>query len=175
MNKIVAGMIGGFVATAPMTAVMVALHRKLPARERYPLPPRKVTMNVADTLQVKHAMDEDDRFAATIAAHFGYGAGAGAVYGAFADRVPGPAAAKGIGWGMIVWSGSYLGLLPALGLHEPATRHPVHRNLLMITAHVVWGATLGVVTDKLQKTSQRQNPPSHPPKRRRLATAGAHS
>ena len=47
MNRIVAGTLAGLTATAPMTAAMIAMHKALPAHERYPLPPRKVTMRVA--------------------------------------------------------------------------------------------------------------------------------
>jgi len=43
----------------------------------------------------------------------------------------------------MVWGGSYLGLLPSLGILRPATDHPAQRNALMIAAHLVWGATLG--------------------------------
>jgi hypothetical protein len=59
--------------------------------------------------------------------------------------VPGPRVVSGIGWGLFVWAGSYLGLLPALDLHEPATQHPAERNILMIVAHIIWGATLGAL------------------------------
>src|SRR5687767_10827262 len=72
MNKILAGALAGFAATGPMTAAMILMHRKLPLHERYPLPPRRITMNFADMLDVKHEMTETQRTAATVAAHFGY-------------------------------------------------------------------------------------------------------
>jgi uncharacterized membrane protein YagU involved in acid resistance len=144
MNKIVAGALAGFGATAPMTASMVAMHRMLPAHERYPLPPRKVTMRVARKAGVKKHLDEPQRKAATLVSHFGYGTAMGAIFAVLAPRTPGPPIARGIAWGLVVWSASYLGLLPAMDLHEPATRHPKGRNLLMILAHVVWGAALGL-------------------------------
>jgi putative membrane protein len=56
---------------------------------------------------------------------------------------------KGSLFGLIVWSGSYLGLLPGLEILSPATRHPAGRNALMIIAHIVWGSTLGVLVDSL--------------------------
>lgn len=148
MNRIVAGTLAGLGATAPMTAVMIAMHRALPARERYPLPPRKVTMNVARAVGIKQDLDEPARKAATLAAHFGYGAAMGGIFALLAPRAPGPAAAKGIVWGLIVWSTSYLGLLPAMELHESATRHPRQRNLLMILAHVIWGGSLGLLLSR---------------------------
>jgi putative membrane protein len=40
---------------------------------------------------------------------------------------------------------SYLLALPILKILTPATEHPARRNILMILAHFVWGATLGLV------------------------------
>ena len=148
MNKILAGTLAGLGATVPMTAAMIAMHRALPARERYPLPPRKVTMNFARALGLRKKLDEPERKAATLAAHFGYGATMGGIFALLAPRTPGPAVPKGIVWGLIVWGTSYLGLLPAMDLHESATRHPRERNILMVIAHVVWGASLGLLLSR---------------------------
>ena len=148
MNKIVAGTLAGLTATAPMTAAMIAMHKALPAHERYPLPPRKVTMRAAKKTGVKKYLDEPEKQAATLAAHFGYGAAMGGIFALLAPRAPGKPLPKGIAWGLIVWATSYLGLLPATGLHEPATRHPRQRNLLMILAHVIWGGSLGLLLSR---------------------------
>jgi len=148
-KRLLDGALAGFTATVPMTAAMLSLHRALPARERHALPPRRITMRAARKGRVAHQLDEADRTAATYAAHFGYGTATGAVYGALAPHVPGRPLVKGTSYGLVVWALSYLGLLPALDLHRPATREPAERNALMIVAHVVWGATLGVMTDRL--------------------------
>ena len=145
MHKMLTGALAGFAATAPMTAAMILMHRRLPLHQRYSLPPRRITMNVADVLGMKHEMSQRQRTAATLAAHFGYGSAMGGVYAAAEEHLPAPPMLKGVGWGLTVWAGSYLGLLPALDLHPSATRHPRRRNLLMIAAHVVWGATLGLL------------------------------
>ncbi len=151
-TRLLSGALAGFAATVPMTAVMLSLHRALPARERYPLPPRRVTVRAARKARVAHQLDEDDRTAATYAAHFGYGTGTGAIYGALvAPRVPGHPVVKGTAFGLAVWALSYLGLLPALGLHPPATREPAGRNATMLFAHVVWGSVLGALTEPLNR------------------------
>ena len=95
----------------------------------------------------------NERRAATWIAHYGFGTAAGALYAAAAPRSVGrrPAAA-GAGWGLMVWAGSYLGWLPAANLLPPATEQPVRRTLLMIGAHVVWGAVLGVTADRLTRS-----------------------
>ncbi|MEA2708783.1 MAG: hypothetical protein QOF78_1384 [Phycisphaerales bacterium] len=148
MNKFVAGTLAGLTATAPMTAAMIAMHKVLPAHERYPLPPRKVTMRAARMVGLKKHLDEPEKKVATLAAHFGYGAAMGGLFALLAPRAPGPAVPKGIAWGLIVWTTSYLGLLPATGLHEPATQHPRERNILMVLAHIIWGASLGLLLSR---------------------------
>ena len=155
MQTTLAGTVAGLAATAPMTGVMLALHRVLPARERYPLPPRQITMRVAEAVGVKQELGEPGREAATAVSHFGYGATAGALYGLLAPHIPGPPLVKGIGFGLAVWTGSYLGWLPAAGILPPATREPARRNALMIAAHVVWGAATGLLTEHLAERRAR--------------------
>jgi hypothetical protein len=71
-NRILLGALAGIAATCAMTATARAMHRRLPAVERYPLPPREI---VESSLPVatKRSLDEHGRQTATIAAHFGYG------------------------------------------------------------------------------------------------------
>ena len=45
--------------------------------------------------------------------------------------------ARGALFGLTVWAGSYLGLVPALQLLAPATRHPWRRNVLMDLVEIV--------------------------------------
>lgn len=145
------GAIGGVVATGPMTVAMVLLHRQLPRRERYPLPPREITMKLARATGVEPAMTPEAKSAATVLSHFGYGAVAGALYSSVAEKVPAAGAARGTLFGLLLWSASYLGWLPATGILSPATEHPGRRNALMIAVHVVWGVTLGVFFEVMQR------------------------
>ena len=92
-SDLVRGGVAGFLATLPMTLAMEGMHALLPGWERYPLPPREITEEVAG---VRGSLDEPQQAALTIVNHFAYGAGAGAVYGAFADRVPAPPALCGM-------------------------------------------------------------------------------
>ena len=64
-------------------------------------------------------------------------------------KIPLPSPVKGVLFGLIVWAASYLGLLPLIGMSESGQREPGRRNLMMIAAHVVWGATMGVVAKVL--------------------------
>jgi hypothetical protein len=54
-------------------------------------------------------------------------------------------------YGLAVWSASYLGWLPAVGLYRSALDDSPRRNLLMLSAHVVWGACLGALTERVAR------------------------
>jgi hypothetical protein len=152
MDRVLSGFVAGLTATAPMTAAMIAMHRKLPVHQRYPLPPRRITMAVAKKLGAKKYLDEEHRTGLTLLAHFGYGAAVGGLFGLVAPQQLSKSIPAGIGYGLLVWAGSYLGLLPALDLHRPATREPDKRNGLMIAAHVVWGAAAGALVPALRRS-----------------------
>lgn len=144
MNRILSGALAGLAATAPMTLAMKLMHEQLPRDEQYPLPPRQVTEGVAEKAGVREQLGEDERQAATWVSHFAYGTACGALYGALSgERADSHPLLAGVGFGLAVWAGSYLGWLPAAGIVAPATEHPARRNALMIAAHVVWGATTG--------------------------------
>lgn len=145
MNKLLAGAVAGLGATVPMTVAMEIMHRNLPDEEQYPLPPRIITMKAAKAVDVKKEMGETERMTATLISHFAYGATVGALYAPFKRKIPLAPPLAGACYGLAVWAGSYLGLLPALGVLRPATEHPVRRTALMIAAHLVWGAALGAV------------------------------
>ena len=153
MTTAIIGFVAGLAATGPMTVVMKSLHSRLPAVERYPLPPKQITRELAEPAGVGDPTRGGAEWgAATYAGHFGYGAGCGAAYGALAPHLPGDAALKGAVFGVAVWTVSYPGWLPAAGIRPPATRQPVRRDALMIAAHVVWGGVTGLLTETLENT-----------------------
>ncbi len=151
--KLLSGALAGCIATAPMTIVMELLHQRLPQYERYPLPPSEITAELTEEAGLNNQLSSEQHLALTLVNHFAYGAAAGALYGVSAERLSTPPAVKGIGFGLIVWTVSYLGLLPALRILRPATQHPAERNLLMIAAHVVWGSVTGLITSQLNTRS----------------------
>jgi hypothetical protein len=55
------------------------MHRRLPAPERYPLPPREIIEGVLPEV-ARGGAEERGRQTTTLAAHFGYGAATGALY-----------------------------------------------------------------------------------------------
>ena len=148
-RKLLKGALAGFVATVPMSLSMLIGWMLLPRREKYHLPPRLITEDITEQLGIEDEISEDQLIAATVASHFGYGALVGSIYALLEQRLPIYSGFKGVLAGLAIWTGSYLGWLPALDILPPATKHPWRRNLMMILAHVVWGATLGAVTQKL--------------------------
>jgi uncharacterized membrane protein YagU involved in acid resistance len=159
MRRLASGAAAGLVATVPMTAAIKLAQGFLPAGERHPLPPRRITMRSLRGAGIHpHAhLSESQRRGLTLAAHYGYGTAMGTLFGLISPRQTGEAVAAGVGFGLLVWAASYLGLMPALDLHPPATREPPGRNLMMIAAHVVWGATLGVLlAAALHRTGSRR-------------------
>ena len=145
-QKIIKGAIAGLLATLPMTIFMRAAWRMLPRREKYPLPPRLITRKLTKKAAVDSELDADELTWLTLTFHFLFGAVAGSLFGAFEERIPLDENIKGPLMGLTVWSGSYLGWIPAMGILPPATVQPWRRNLLMILAHLIWGLTLGILT-----------------------------
>jgi uncharacterized membrane protein YagU involved in acid resistance len=144
-QKILKGAVAGLLATLPMTIFMRAAWRMLPRREKYPLPPRLITRTLTKETGVDSKLDADQLTWLTLTFHFLFGAVAGSLYGALEQRVPIDENTKGSLMGLAVWSGSYLGWIPALGILPPATVQPWRRNLLMIIAHLIWGISLGIL------------------------------
>ena len=150
-NRLLLGALAGIAGTFAMTAAARAMHRRLPPAERYPLPPREI-IEGALPAPAKHALDEQGRQSATLAAHFGYGAATGALYALLRPRgsiLPGAA------YGLLVWTVSYFGIMPGLRILRPADDHPLRRNWLMIVAHLVWGSTMASTLREL-KLAQRE-------------------
>ncbi len=145
------GALAGFLATFPMTWSMQLLHRALPPRQRYPLPPRQITMRAIREAGAPAPPDEPSRQAVTLVAHYAFGAAMGALYELGASHDNRRTATEGLAVGLGVWAANYVGVLPALGLMEPANRHPAPRTLVMIAAHCVWGtsaaAALALLSD----------------------------
>jgi hypothetical protein len=143
-SEILDGALGGLAATLPMTVVMLAIHRVLPRPQRYPLEPQLLTEKTARRLGLGRRLGRQQRQTISMLAHFGFGAAAGAVFGPLALRLPLPPVLGGVLYGLGVWAASYAGWVPALGLLNPPDRRPEGRNLMMIAAHLVWGAALGL-------------------------------
>ena len=116
-------------------------------------------MNLAVKAGIEPHLNEPERHTATIVAHFGFGAAAGAMYATVQEKLPLSPMIGGACFGCAVWAASYLGWIPALRILPPATEHPARRNAIMITAHVVWGVSAGLL---LQRAAAATTVITHP-------------
>jgi hypothetical protein len=136
-------------ATIPMTALMVAGHRRLPWNERDPLPPGQITERLLQAIDAHDDLPPQDKAKLALLNHVAYGGAIGALYGLATKGAPQHPVASGIGHGLAVWAANYLGILPSLELYRSATQDSTRRNRLMISVHVLWGASLGLFAKAL--------------------------
>jgi hypothetical protein len=89
------------------------------------------------------------RRAAIELAHWGYGAGGGAVFGVLPERVR-RAAWAGPLYGLLVWLGFELGVVPVLGLKQASKPRPVERAALAAD-HALYGLVLSEIRERPQR------------------------
>ncbi|MDQ0995216.1 putative membrane protein YagU involved in acid resistance [Phyllobacterium ifriqiyense] len=141
MQRIIFGVLSGVCATMVMTAAMRQLYLQLDEDKRYPLHPSEITNEVIGNQgRKKHQT-------LTVLAHFAFGGLTGALYPVFDRKL------NGLQYGSIIWGLSYLGWVPAARILQPATQHPLERNLLMLTVHLIWGAALSSSLRELDKSA----------------------
>ncbi len=162
-GRCLAGAIAGLMATLPMTAVMIAGKRHLPRRSQDPLPPVQITQNALRAVDLDDELSREEELALTAVNHFAFGASAGALYGPLCRANSAvDAMTSGCIYGLGVWTTSYLGWLPVTGLYRSVVDETPERNALMIVAHLVWGASLGlaahVIADGHRGQSQDRTP-----------------
>ena len=73
--------------------------------------------------------------------HYGFGAVAGAIYGAMAERSAKTTRGFGMPFGATVWATANEAGLPLAGLAAPPARYPMSRHLAALGTHLVFGAT----------------------------------
>jgi hypothetical protein len=86
VSSLFTGALAGLGAAIPMTLAMEIMHRFLPQRERYPLPPWEITEKLIAEAGLSEQLDKEEYFRLSLLSHFSYGAAAGAVYGALAQK-----------------------------------------------------------------------------------------
>lgn len=155
----VAGAAGGVAGGAVMTMLMTQIAPRLVPDKL--LPSRPVPLRVIDRVEVLTGVQAEPREEkiAALAAHLGYSAVSGAAYGLLGRRVrtrgtsaPGAGAA----FGLLVWTLSFEGLLPALRVMPRTTEHPPVRWPAPLAGHAVFGIVTAVVTRGLERRFDRR-------------------
>jgi len=147
-RRIAAGSAAGAVATVPMSGWMLAGQVVTAHGEQ---PPKRLVRGLAHNAGMPAKRRGVATALATAAAHLGFGAGCGAVYGTVISR---SSVFRGVAFGLGVWTISYAGWIPALDLLPPPHRDRPGRAWTISTAHVVYGAALGAALAGYDKAQQ---------------------
>ncbi len=147
-------MLNGTIAGAAATTTMTAFMRlaQYTGNYRRELPPTNVTQAALRTLHVQHRVSSEQETVLIGLAHWAFGMVAGALFGLMikANRHL-PRWLAGVVFALVVWSVSYMGWVPALGiLPQPWNQRKEH-GWMPFLAHIVYGATLGVVFGRLER------------------------
>ncbi|GIV97351.1 MAG: hypothetical protein KatS3mg057_2008 [Herpetosiphonaceae bacterium] len=156
VRQLLRGAAAGLAATVPMTIAMEFMYRYLPWWQRYSLPPGQITARLTRAIGLRRKTERREHNLLTFLGHFGYGATVGAIYAPIARRLKLPSLLGGVVYGLAVWFVSYVGWLPAFHILPSATKQPNKRNALMITAHIVYGASLSWLLDQMRETSREE-------------------
>jgi hypothetical protein len=143
MNRLLRGALAGAAATAPMSAVMVGAKR---FGLMGGMPPEKITARVLRRRGIRPSEEQQDALATAF--HFGFGTGAGAIFGLIAPsrlvaRLP-----LGMAYGAAIWGVSYMGWVPAFGIMPAADRDRRDRQVVMLAGHLVYGTALALMVGR---------------------------
>lgn len=148
------GAIGGVAGTILMSLVMLGAKK---AGLMGQLPPERITEAALEaTGEVQARKETVDVL--TVIAHFGYGIGAGMLFGIAVRRLR-PSLDRGllgVLYGTLIWFVSYKGWVPALGILPPPERDRPYRPESMLVAHWVYGWTLGKVLARRSSHTRRR-------------------
>lgn len=146
VKAILDGAIGGGIATAAMSAVMVA-SEKAGFMDRYP--PEEIADAVLDAAGVPDSHEKTEDILAALL-HFAFGIGTGSLFALLHRRLrlPIPGVLHGLVFGSLVWAVSYKGWVPGLGIMPPPENDRPGRPQTMLFAHWVYGGILGAIVDR---------------------------
>ena len=124
-------MVAGLAATAAKSLA----ERMFPPRVHgEPEPPEALAEKVAG-----HALDRETKTHAGQAIHWGFGAAAGAAYGALAEYYPAATDKEGASFGLALMTLTHGTALPAMGLAEEVEEQTTRERTSEATSHLVYG------------------------------------
>jgi hypothetical protein len=158
--RLAGGAASGAAATVAMTGWMLATAPRDPGFE---LPPHRIVRRAAQRLGIPVRPADPKLIPATTVAHFAFGSAGGAGYALLRRR---PSLPSALAYATGIWASSYAGWAPALRLIPPPQRDDRHRQVLTFTAHLVYGAALGLATRRLLGGDAARGRPSEDATRR---------
>ena len=138
LKGLLAGMIAGLVATA---AKSMAERFYPPRTHGEPEPPELLAEKLAG-----HHLDAQTKEISGEALHWGFGALAGAAYGALAEFYPAATAKEGASFGLALMALTHEKALPALGLAANPEDQTLREKTSETSTHVLYG----VVTERVR-------------------------
>jgi putative membrane protein len=139
LKGLIAGAVAGLVATA---AKSIAEKLYPPRTHGEPEPPVELAERIAG-----HPLEHKTQVAASEAIHWGFGIGAGAVYGAVAEYFPVATDKEGAGFGMVLMTLTHETALPAMGLSAPADEQTTREHTSEAATHILYG----VVAERVRR------------------------
>jgi putative membrane protein len=172
LKGLVAGIVGGLVASWTMNQFQAALGKLLADEERphgaQSLQQGSPEHGLGRELQERGRDEPDDNAAVRTAnaiaelgfdehltkdekelggaiAHYAMGVTSGAIYGALAEFVPLATIGAGLPFGAAVWLSADEWIVPQLGLSRAPTEYPLSTHVYALTSHLVYGLTTELV------------------------------
>jgi putative membrane protein len=129
------GLVAGLVAGVAATAAKTLAERLYPPRTHgEPEPPDLLSERLAG-----HPLDADTRHAAAESIHWGFGAAAGACYGALAEFYPAVTSKEGASFGLALMALTHQGILPAMELSAPPEEQSKREHSSETATHLIYG------------------------------------
>ncbi len=138
LKGLLAGVVAGLVATA---AKSIAEKFYPPRVHGEPEPPEALAEKIAG-----HRLSSGPKAAAGEAIHWGFGAVAGAAYGAAAEYYPAVTAKEGASFGLMLMTLTHETALPAMGLAASAEDQTPREHTSEMATHLLFG----VVTERVR-------------------------
>ncbi len=121
-------------------------------------PPVEISANVARRLPLLPQRGQRGFRAIWLGGHLAYGGVCGVTYVVVRRYLPSNLVLNGVLFGQAVWATSYLGVIPALGLYPGPEDDSRSRLLVMVGVHGVFGVTVALVSQKLERQFVRVLP-----------------
>jgi putative membrane protein len=94
--------------------------------------------------------------------HFTFSILSGAAYGALVEFFPLAAIGMGVGFGLAIWAGAHLIVMPLMGLTPPTWKLPASEDLSESFGHAVWGFVIEVFRHDFRRRFIKAGHPGMP-------------
>jgi putative membrane protein len=134
-RSLIKGLIAGVLAGLAATAAKSFAEKMYPPRVHgEPEPPEVLAEKIAG-----HPLDHDTKLIASETIHWGFGAAAGAAYGALAEFYPAATAKEGASFGLALMTLTHETALPAMGLSASPEEQSSREHTSEAATHLVYG------------------------------------